>query len=155
MSILAVYGAEDLQCPRRVLTHRQDIETELAAMGITLLPAEAPAMVGAQRKHECHGAPAYEQPEERIDGAQVFVCGALERRIERGRVRLCLLNASSVLLIALRAGDRLTLPAGLSQCMLPTPGDTCSWVDTAAAESDLAYQPVPQSALVMLAPLEV
>ena len=139
MTILAVYGVEDLQCPRRVLTHRQDIETELAA----------------QRKHECHGAPAYEQPEERIDGAQVFVCGALERRIERGRVRLCLLNASSVLLIALRAGDRLTLPAGLSQCMLPTPGDTCSWVDTAAAESDLAYQPVPQSALVMLAPLEV
>lgn len=155
MSILAVYGAEDLQCPRRVLTHRQDIETELAAMGITLLPAEAPVTPGAQCKHECHGAPAYEQPEECIDGAQVFVCGALERRIERGRVRLCLLSESSVLLIALRAGDRLALPAGLSQCMLPTPGDTCSWVDTAAAESALAYQPVPQSALVRLAPLEI
>lgn len=155
MSILAVYSADDLFCPRRVLTHEQDIQTELAAAGLMLMAADVPPAVGERQRHERRGAPAYEQPEERVEASEVFTCGALERRIERGRVRLCLQGEEAVLLIALRAGDRLRLPAGLPQCMLPTPGEACSWEDTADTAEALAYAPVAECALVNLVPLEV
>ncbi|UJJ31939.1 hypothetical protein [Halopseudomonas maritima] len=155
MSILAVYSADDLFCPRRVLTHEQDIRAELSANGITLLADGAPAAVGVQQRHERRGAPAYEQPDERIDAAEVFACGALERRIEQGHVRLCLASEGWVLLLALGAGDRLILPAGLQQCILPTPGQTGCWVDTADNENALIYAPVAVSTLVNLAPLEI
>lgn len=156
MSILAVYESSDLRCPRRVLTHVEDIRRALDALGLSLATdaVEASAAV-ASRTHDAHGLPAYQQVEEQLTKDNIFSCGAVERQVLAGQLRLCLGGADWALVFALRAGDCIRLPHGLEQCILPAAGVACCWKDSAADESALIYHPLEAPALAGLLPLDI
>ena len=55
MSILAIYDGGDLQCPRRVLTHLEDIQCALQERGLSLTIADAePQSAAVSRIHDAH-----------------------------------------------------------------------------------------------------
>lgn len=156
MSILAIYDGGDLQCPRRVLTHLEDIQCALQERGLSLSIADAePQPAAVSRIHDAHGMPAYQQVEEQLTEANLFCCGAVVRTVQAGRLRLCLGTGAWAMVIALRAGDRISLPAGLEQAILPAAGIDCRWQDSAAEDSALTYHPLEALTLSGLLPLDI
>lgn len=156
MSILAVYESGDLHCPRRVLTHVEDIQRALGELGLSLTTNAAglpPAVVS--RNHDAHGLPAYQQVDEQLTEAHIFTCGDVTRQVLAGQLRLCVGGCGWALVIALRAGDSIKLPAGLEQGILPAAGVDCRWQDSAAEESALSYHPLEAPTLAGLLPLDI
>ncbi|MEL0168065.1 MAG: hypothetical protein VW877_08045 [Pseudomonadaceae bacterium] len=156
MSILAVYERADLRCPQRVLTHLEDIRRTLDELGVSLSCADAGAPPDTvSRTHHAHGMPAYQQVEEQLTEANVFCCGAITRTVLAGQLRLCVGASDWALVIALREGDRIALPANLEQAILPAAGVECRWQDAAADEAALVYHPLTSPVLVGLLPLDI
>lgn len=156
MSILAVYESGDLHCPRRVLTHVEDIQRALAELGLSLITeATSPSGAAVSRCHDAHGLPAYQQVQDQLTEDDIFTSGDVIRQVLAGQLRLCVGGHGWALVIALRAGDGIRLPAGLEQCILPAAGIDCRWRDSAAEESALTYHPLDAPALSGLLPLDI
>lgn len=156
MSILAVYESGDLHCPRRVLTHVEDIQRALAELGLSLTTEDAGLPAAAvTRTHDAHGLPAYQQVQDQLTEANIFTSGDVMRQVLAGQLRLCVGGDGWALVIALRAGDCIQLPTGLEQCILPAAGIDCRWQDSAAEESALTYHPLEAPTLTGLLPLDI
>ncbi len=176
MSILAMYEAGQWQCPARVLTHLEDISAVLAERGMRLLqlPAALPddnAQLQALAEQciansglpvpQCataaaqQGAPGYAEPPTKLDAGAVLRSAGQWVLLGVGHARLCLGRADQALVLAVRQGDLVWIPAGHEWALVPAAGSDCRWLNLAADEHALNDTPAPESKLGELQLLDI
>jgi hypothetical protein len=176
MSILAMYEAGQWQCPARVLTHLEDISAVLAGreMQLLQLPAELPndnAQLQALAEQciadsglpvpKCataaaqQGQPGYAEPPTKLDAGAALRSAGQWVLLSAGHARLCLGQADQALVLAVRQGDLLWIPAGHEWALVPAAGSDCRWLNLAADENALNDTQVSESKLSELQLLDI
>lgn len=149
MSILAVYRQQQLQEPMRVLTHAEDICSQLAAVGVSWWQLPMPAGLSADEEAlRRHFEPRVEQLmlEQGYRHAEIVNKPALPGYLEaaevvaeswhshpqeglrlfmRGGGVLSMLAGSEIFSLGCQPGDVVKLPAGMVHSFRGRPGQDC------------------------------
>lgn len=180
MSILAVYEDSELQQPRMVLTHLEDIVPRLSEVGVRLEAVPLPGTAGMTSDAELIEAcsrlctesmanadlpfrqlldlpymPAYAEVSEAEIAPEHSHGRAGFRLFVCGRATLCLHHGNSLLALACAPGDLLLLPARLKHWAIPVPGERCRVLQFGTSVGDLQALPSGSSLARVFLPLEL